>query len=134
MPNQTLKSILKIVPSKPKFQSSLALKVYHLYSKDIDKFSVEDLRVMISQNIHVNIFMPMALNLLIRNPLISGDYYSGDLLKAVLSIPYDYWESDQISFEKVVKILDKFNSEFELSNNEYLSDAIKTFSEYIKNN
>lgn len=66
------------------FDSYLVLKCHQLRGKPISKFSVEDLRIMIGQNIGVEYLMPMALRIVSDNPTASGDFYEGDLLNAIV--------------------------------------------------
>jgi len=57
----------------------------------VRQFSVEDLRIMIGQNIGLQYLVPLALEHLQKNPLAEGDFYPGDLMKAVLSADSSFW-------------------------------------------
>lgn len=42
---------------------------------------------MLGQGLGVRTLLPIAVELLVENPLVSGDLYPGDLLTAVLTLP-----------------------------------------------
>lgn len=63
-----------------------------LMSKDLDHFTVEDLRIMLGQQIGVPWLLPRVVQVLLDDPLASGDYYPGDLLAAVQRLPQEYWD------------------------------------------
>lgn len=48
---------------------------------------------MLGQEVAVPILLPMAVDVLAADPLAEGDYYSGDLLEAVLRLPLSAWVS-----------------------------------------
>jgi hypothetical protein len=55
-------------------------------------FTIEDLRIMIGQNLSLEFLVPVAIGHLEVDPLSEGDFYPGDLLKAVLSIDPAFWK------------------------------------------
>lgn len=58
----------------------------------VEQLEVEDLRKLISQNIALDIIVPAAIEILVKDPFAEGDYYKGDLLKSVLSIDDTFWQ------------------------------------------
>ena len=48
---------------------------------------------MSGQGLGLQYLMPLALNRLGRRPLAAGDFYPGDLLKAVLDAPSGFWKA-----------------------------------------
>lgn len=46
---------------------------------------------MIGQQISLFFLVPLALEKLEEDPLVEGNYYSGDLLKVVLEVPAQFW-------------------------------------------
>ena len=56
--------------------------------------SVEDLRIMISQNFDLPFLVPLEIEKLRENILTEGDFYPGDLLRAVVSSDPDFWETN----------------------------------------
>ncbi|MCK0170098.1 contact-dependent growth inhibition system immunity protein [Aliiroseovarius sp. S1123] len=53
-----------------------------LRKKPLGQFTTEDLRIMIAQDIGVDVLKPFALAVLREDPMAEGDYYPGDLLEA----------------------------------------------------
>ena len=58
--------------------------VHRLRKKPLAQFTVEDLRIMIGQGVGLPHLMPLAVEVLERQPLAEGDYYPGDLLASVV--------------------------------------------------
>jgi hypothetical protein len=83
--NKTLNELEGIsFPIPPKDASGLVQKIYLSRNKSFSKLDAEDLRILISQKQALAFVLPKALDILKSNPFISGDYYDGDLLEAVL--------------------------------------------------
>ena len=78
---------------EPTYDSHLVTECHRLRRVPLADFTIEDLRIMIGQNIGPRYLVPLALERLEENPWVSGDCYSGDLLMAVLGLPYEFWES-----------------------------------------
>jgi hypothetical protein len=73
--------------------SFLVRRCAELRRKPLAELTVEDLRIMLGQAIGVPALLPLAVRLLLRDPLAEGDYYPGDLLRAVLRLPESAWSS-----------------------------------------
>ncbi|OAV43914.1 contact-dependent growth inhibition system immunity protein [Lewinella sp. 4G2] len=108
MNNITLseKAGLRWLGAAPADNDSYVLKnSFKLYNKAISDLDVEDVRFLISQRIGLLISVPIALDFLEKNILAEGDYYEGDLLKATLNIPKNFWlESPSLAL-RITKIL-----------------------------
>ena len=75
----------------PEYDSHLVVTCHELRKKPLDQFTVEDLRIMIGQDIGTVLLVPMALERLSDDPLISGDLFEGDLLASLARIPFAFW-------------------------------------------
>jgi hypothetical protein len=84
MADETLDELEGVRWGEPTFESHLVRTCHHLRTKPIDHFTVEDLRIMISQQIGLPHLMPRAVGVVEREPLAEGDFYPGDLLAAVI--------------------------------------------------
>lgn len=71
--------------------SSLIKTCMRLRRVPLQDFTTENLRIMIGQKISLCFLVPLALEKLDEDPLAEGDFYAGDLLNAVLSVPESYW-------------------------------------------
>jgi hypothetical protein len=76
---------------EPTFPSHLVKTCHALRRKPIGEFSIEDLRIMIGQRIGLPFLMPLAVELLMKDPLAEGDFYAGDLLTNVLRVDPSFW-------------------------------------------
>ena len=76
---------------KPLFSTSLIKTIHNLRHKPISEFTIEDLRITLGQKCGVEHLAPLALDQLETDPFSEGDFYPGDLLRAVMDLPGRYW-------------------------------------------
>ena len=93
------------------FPSNLIIRITKLIDKNLNKFTPEDFRILIGQEMYLDIILPLSIRLLENDPLISGDYYRGDLLKAVLSINAKFWKDNPELKSRLDNILKKNKNE-----------------------
>lgn len=98
---------------EPNFSSRLVLRANELRKKPLCELNNEDLRLLIGQQMSLDLLLPLALEKLVENPLRSGDLYMGDLFCSVLKVGQGYWEEHR-----------------ELKNE--LDEVIRTYEEAIK--
>lgn len=77
-------------PPEP-HETFLMSRCRELMTKDLDQFTVEDLRILLGQQLGVPFLLPRAVRVLVDEPLVSGDFHPGDLLTAVLRLPAGTW-------------------------------------------
>jgi hypothetical protein len=99
--SKTLEQLDGAVWPEPTYDSYLTSTCHQLRKKPLDQFGIEDLRIMIGQNIGLEHLVPIAVEVLQRDPLASGHFYPGDLLKAVLTARDSYW-NDRNELRKIV--------------------------------
>ena len=80
---------------------------------------------MIGQHIGLDYLMPLALEHLRADPLAEGDYYSGDLLVAVLKAGRDFWCQHADYVAEVADIARRTKRFFD--DNEMLMEAYEHF-------
>lgn len=85
--------------------SRLVKRHNELLVKPIKDFSIEDLRLMIGQNTGLPYLIPVAMEQLRENILAEGDYYEGDLLKAVLTSDRGFWEKRTALRQQMLEII-----------------------------
>ena len=113
---------------EPEHDSHLIKTCHQLRKKSLKDFEIENLRIMIGQNIGLKFLIPIALVKLRQDILSEGDYYEGDLLKAVLTSDSEFWNREpELSTELERIILD--NEELL---NEQEPDLIKSFKQWKK--
>ena len=101
---QTLEQIENDQWGEPAYTSYLVTTCHQLRKKPLKDFSVEDLRIMIGQNISLDILIPLAFEQLKQNILAEGHYYPGDLLQNVLTADKAYWLKNTVLHKKVSKL------------------------------
>lgn len=80
----------------------LVRRCAELRRKPVAEFTVEDLRIMLGQQIGVSTLLPLAVQVLLRDPLAEGDYGPGDLLFHVLRLPDSAWSNLGAERERLV--------------------------------
>jgi hypothetical protein len=87
--------------------------VYALRPREVESFSVEDLRLAIGQEIALRHLMPLAIRRLEENALAEGDFYPGDLLSAVLRVDESFWSQNPELKRQLCRALDQLDPEDE---------------------
>lgn len=67
-------------------------RVMALRKVPLNKFSIEDLRLMIGQEIGLSHLIPLAVEKLKDDLFAEGDFYEGDLLQNVLRVTANFWQ------------------------------------------
>lgn len=69
----------------------LVRKVYGLRRVPLGDLGPADLRTLISQQVALPFVLPLAVRLLLEDPLLDAYFYEGDLLLAAVSAPASAW-------------------------------------------
>ncbi|MBK6282224.1 MAG: hypothetical protein IPF54_05750 [Draconibacterium sp.] len=118
---KTLTNLEKDEWKQPDNVSRLVARTIELRKIPLDKFTTEDLRLMIGQQFSLDYLVPLAFETLSVDLFAEGDFFEGDLLKKVLSIRTEFWDNNKVywlSLNDLIKnrrneIVDK---KFDLSN------------------
>lgn len=102
---KTLQDLDGQVWPEPAHSSHLVTTCHRLRRKPLDQFTPEDLRILIGQNISLDVLIPLAIERLEQDPLIAGDLYPGDLLATVTRVEPAFWERHPRYAEDVRHIL-----------------------------
>ena len=94
----------KPIPRPPEYESHLVKRCFDLANKKLKYFSPEDLRIMIGQNIGLEYLVPMAIEVLKKEPFIEADFYEGDLFLNVLKVDEVFWKEAPELKESILKI------------------------------
>lgn len=81
----------------------------------LDKFTVEDLRLMIGQEFSLEYLIPLAIEHLQPDFFAEGDFYPGDLLNNVLSVDTKFWMANRDLWEKINELINNKRKEIEES-------------------
>lgn len=110
---------------EPTFDSYLVTTCHRLRKKPVGEFTVEDLRIMIGQQIGLPFLVPIAVEVLAQDPLAQGDFYPGDLLKMVISVPDSFWADRRELRDVLVSVL--------LAAQPFPEDVDETGQEFLAN-
>lgn len=80
---------------KPTYPSYVVTNAHRLRKVPLREFTPEDLRFMLGQQISLSILMPMALDVLEREPYLGGEMYPGALLTVALRVEPVFWREHQ---------------------------------------
>ncbi len=92
--NSTLEELEGDRWGPPNFSSHLVSECHRLRKVQLRLFTIENLRIMLGQNVGSRYLVPIALEPLESDPLVSGDFYAGALLCNVLSLPSTFWAAN----------------------------------------
>lgn len=102
--SKSLEELENQIWCKPDCDSNLAKECKRLWLVPISQLSVENLRMLIGQKIGLEFLVPVALDVLSRNPLAEGNMYRGDLLASIAAIPDSFWKNHPELNNQVVEI------------------------------
>ncbi|WP_199443968.1 contact-dependent growth inhibition system immunity protein [Umezawaea beigongshangensis] len=79
----------------------------------VGELGVEDLRILLGQRVAPSVLVPLALEVLLEDPLAAGHFYPGDLLKSVLGQPGSFWDGHPGPLADLTVVLDRFQAVLE---------------------
>jgi hypothetical protein len=104
---KTLEQIEGQVWPAPEYNSSLVLTCHALRKKPLKNFTVEDIRILIGQNMSLELLMPLAMEKLEEDFLAEGDCYPGDLLHSILTSDAEYWRQHQGQWRSIATLYEQ---------------------------
>lgn len=90
----------------PADATRLISEAHRLRQVPVADLTVEDLRLLVGQEIGLDVLVPVAIEVLQRDPLAEGDMYEGDLLCAMLRVGDDFWKPRRALAEQFQAIVD----------------------------
>ncbi len=95
---------------EPTYQSSLVITCHRLRRKPLNRFTEEDLRLMIGQKISLPYLIPLAIERLEEDPLVEACYFRGDLLAVVVRVEEAFWAAHPQLFKRACEIINDVNT------------------------
>lgn len=95
---------------EPTYQSSLVTTCHRLRRKPLNRFTEEDLRIMIGQKISLSYLIPLTIERLEEDPLVEACFFRGDLLAVVLRVEATFWAAQPESFKRFCEIINGVNT------------------------
>lgn len=117
----------------PEDVSGLEKSCYYIRKKDIIELDDNELRIAISQNMGLDLIVPIVISKIEKNPFVEALYYKGDLLKSLLEIDKSYWRKNKTFHSKVLKIVRDFSNYIDSENltSEIKDELKKVSSEFL---
>lgn len=91
----------------PTYESHLVTECHRLRHVPLKDLGIEDLRLLIGQETGLLYLVPLALDHLSDNPWADGHMYAGDLLKAVVTVPPNFWHENPQLVPRFQSVLDE---------------------------
>lgn len=95
----------------PDDSSPLVRRVHQLRTVPLVRLTPEDVRLLVAQEVTWTTTVPLALGMLRVQPLVSGDYFPGDLLMATMSVAPEYWQAHPEQREVLVDAVSRVDPE-----------------------
>ena len=88
---RTLGVLIGWLPDPPPYPTPLVERCNKALGTEFSDLSAEQLRLMIGQQIGLEVLLPRAFEILRENPLVCVTLYDGDLLTACLRVDAAFW-------------------------------------------
>ena len=108
--NRSIEELEGVDWGEPNYDSSLVTTCHRLRRKPLNRFTEEDLRIMIGQKISLPYLIPLAVERLEEDPLVEACFFRGDLLAVVLRVEEPFWSDHPEMFMRVCQIRDGVNT------------------------
>lgn len=93
--------------------TSMVQRCLELCKVPLDKFTVEDLRLMIGQGFSLRHLIPLAIEKIKDHLLVEGNLFPGDLLKNVLLVDAKFWTHHKQLWQEVNELIKNRRKELE---------------------
>ena len=97
--------------------TNMVKRCLELCKVPLDKFTVEDLRMMIGQGFSLRHLIPLAIENLKTDIFVEGDLFPGDLLKNVLAVDIKFWTDHKQLWSEINELIK--NRRDELASNKF---------------
>ena len=97
--------------------TNMVKRCLELCKVPLDKFTVEDLRLMIGQGFSLRHLIPLAIEHLKTDIFVEGDLFPGDLLKNVLVVDTNFWTDHKQLWREINELIK--NRRDELASNKF---------------
>ncbi|AZO53970.1 MAG: hypothetical protein EOS78_09850 [Mesorhizobium sp.] len=102
--------------ARSSYPSSLVERCEAALDTPLGQLSTEQLRLLIGQEIGLEILVVKAIDLIEMDPLVHGDYYDGDLISMCLKISGAFWATHPDLWFRLNEVLESFDRKVEAVN------------------
>jgi hypothetical protein len=104
----TIEEIEQAFWGDPPLDATHLVETCHkLRRKDLSTFVVEDYRILIGQNIVLQLLIPPAMEILQKNICAEGVLYEGDLLSSVLTSEKAFWKEHPVIKAELINLVER---------------------------
>jgi hypothetical protein len=129
--SKTLEELEGVELSEQVWPTPLVKEVHRLRTVPLERFSTENLRIMIGQQCGLQCLVPMALDVLDVDPWAAGDRYKGALLHSVLRVESEFWERHSDLVYRLFSIFSELGAQQDLMKTELFPRWIRIHREFF---
>jgi hypothetical protein len=129
--SKTLEELEGVELSEQVWPTPLVKEAHRLRTVPLEKFSTENLRIMIGQQCGLLYLVPMALDVLDLDPWAAGNLYKGDLLHSVLRVESDFWMHHLDLVYRLLGIFSELGAQQKLMKTELLPQWTRIHREFF---
>jgi hypothetical protein len=126
---RTVRVLLGLPKSFPPYETPLIEKCEAALETPLDELSLQQMRLLINQGIGLDLLMPRALDVLDRDPAISVTFFEGDLLRACLTAPPEFWSRRGEQAARLAGIARRARLD-----DRFVTDALEAFMQSLEMN
>lgn len=90
---------------EPAFGSYTVTACHRARQKPLSELSAEDIRLLLGQKIGLKYILPLAMELIEKEPLREVTFFEGDMLCQLLRLDEVHWRDNEAEFEILKKIV-----------------------------
>lgn len=99
-------------PDEPAATPMIA-RIHAFLGLPLHEQTVESIRLLIGQDIGLDVLVPIAVRIIEQNPLASGDTYRGDLASTCMQVRADFWVNKPDLWHRLHSAFGEFDSAVE---------------------
>ena len=98
-------------PEPPVDATDLVRRVDRLRKLPVESLDGEELRLLLNQDVGIDVILPIVLERVSEQPLLEGGYYPGDVLVALLRLDKRTWDRHPMEASRLRDIVTRLDRE-----------------------
>jgi hypothetical protein len=86
------------------YETNLIRRCHEYRKIKLNEMTIENIRLLLGQNIGLEYLIPLAIDKLKQDILVSGDLFEGDLLLNILNTDKSYWVKNKANWDHIIKL------------------------------
>ncbi|MFI0843343.1 contact-dependent growth inhibition system immunity protein [Mesorhizobium sp. IMUNJ 23232] len=116
---KSLNVLLGWTPTPPPYPTRLVEACEAALAAPLGSLSASQIRMLIGQGFGLEILLPKAFDLLRENPLVSVEFYEGDLLCTCLKAKQEFWADHDALWMELNSIVESLHDTMEQVNRDF---------------